>query len=57
MPHDLDCDDIDDLDEISGDQQLAFVWCHTHKRYEWHMIDRAEIAQSQRRQKIYRAML
>jgi len=38
--HDLDYCEIDDLDEISGDQQLAFIWCNTHEQYEWHWIDR-----------------
>lgn len=38
--HRLNCHDIDDLDEISGEMQIALVWCETHRRYEWHSIDR-----------------
>jgi hypothetical protein len=34
--HELDYSDIDDYDEISGDEQLTFIWCNTHKQYEWH---------------------
>jgi hypothetical protein len=40
-PCDLDYDLIDGLDEISGDEQLALIWCRTHRRYEWHWVDRA----------------
>lgn len=36
--HDLDWDEIDSLDEISGDEQQALVWCRTHKRFEWHWL-------------------
>jgi hypothetical protein len=38
VEHDLDYSEIDDLDEISGDEQLALVWCDTHRRFEWHWI-------------------
>lgn len=41
--HDLDYSEIDDLDEISGDEQQALIWCRTHKKWEWHWIPR-EIA-------------
>lgn len=36
--HQLDCGLIDDLDEIDDGHQLAWVWCLTHKKYEWHSI-------------------
>lgn len=36
--HILDCDNIDDLDEIDEDSQLSWVWCTIHKKYEWHSI-------------------
>lgn len=39
--HELDCYNIDELDEINGDNQLCWVWCETHRKYEWHSIDRA----------------
>jgi hypothetical protein len=29
---------IDELDEIDGDEQLALVWCTTHRTWEWHWI-------------------
>jgi hypothetical protein len=32
--HDLDYDDIDELDEISDDEQLVLIWCDTHEGYE-----------------------
>lgn len=41
--HNLQCDDIDELDEINGDVQLALVWCSIHCRYEWHSIPRSQI--------------
>lgn len=41
--HDIDTSQIDDLDEISGDQQQALVWCRTHRKFEWHWIDRVLI--------------
>lgn len=43
MTHLLNCHEIDDLDEIDGDGQLALVWCETHHRYEWHNIPRAYV--------------
>lgn len=36
--HDLDHDQIDDRDEISGDEQLCLVWCNTHCAWEWHWL-------------------
>jgi hypothetical protein len=39
----LDFDHVDSLDEISGDEQLALVWCRTHKKYEWKWCDREVI--------------
>jgi hypothetical protein len=47
--HDLDFSEIDDLDEISGDQQLAFVWCDRHRVHEWHWIDVGRVQTSKRR--------
>lgn len=38
--HLVDPNDIDELDEISGDEQSCLVWCETHKRYEWHWLER-----------------
>jgi hypothetical protein len=29
---------IDELDEISGDEQLMLVWCATHETWEWHWL-------------------
>lgn len=36
--HDLDTSQVDDLDEISGDEQLKLVWCNTHQKWEWHWL-------------------
>lgn len=36
--HELDCSEIDSLDEIDEDCQLSLVWCDTHQKYEWHSI-------------------
>lgn len=41
--HDLDFTEIDELDEISGDEQLALIWCDTHGTWEWHWVDRADL--------------
>ena len=41
--HDLDYDQIDELDEISGDEQLTHIWCRTHQKFEWHWIDRNRV--------------
>lgn len=38
--HVIDTGEIDELDEINGDDQLCLVWCTTHGNYEWHSIDR-----------------
>lgn len=43
IAHQLDTSEIDDLDERSGDEQLALVWCDTHKKYEWHWLPLDEI--------------
>jgi hypothetical protein len=36
--HDLDLTIVDELEEISGDEQLWLVWCDTHQKFEWHWI-------------------
>lgn len=36
--HELNTGEIDELDEIDGDCQLAFIWCNTHQHYESHSI-------------------
>ncbi|EPE98596.1 hypothetical protein [Rhizobium grahamii] len=41
--HDLDPSQVDSLDEISGDEQLALVWCETHRTWEWHWVERTEL--------------
>lgn len=41
--HDLDCGDIDELDELGAGEQLALVWCDTHEEYEWHWIPLCEV--------------
>lgn len=41
--HRLDTSQVDQLDEISGDEQLALVWCETHRKWEWHWCERAEL--------------
>lgn len=46
--HDLDYAEIDDLDEISGDEQLALIWCNTHRKYEWQWVA-IDVAQPRRR--------
>jgi hypothetical protein len=38
--HCLDCDHIDALDELNGEEQLASVWCRDHLEFEWHSIPR-----------------
>lgn len=43
ITHRLDTSQVDQLDEISGDEQLALIWCETHRKWEWHWIDRAEL--------------
>lgn len=37
--HDLDLNEVDEMDEISGDEQLKSVWCRTCRAYEWHWIE------------------
>lgn len=41
--HDLDPGQVDELDEISGDQQLVLIWCNSHRAFEWHWVDRSWI--------------
>jgi hypothetical protein len=41
--HRLDTSQVDSLDEISGDEQLALVWCETHQTWEWHWLERSEL--------------
>ncbi|ASP84359.1 hypothetical protein CDO26_06940 [Sinorhizobium meliloti] len=43
ITHRLDPSQVDELDEISGDEQQALVWCESHKSWEWHWIDRTEL--------------
>lgn len=38
--HALDIYNVSDFDEIDGDEQLVFIWCKEHKKYEWHWMDR-----------------
>jgi hypothetical protein len=42
VKHKLNTDEIDELDEISGDEQLSLVWCETHGTYEWHWLPRRD---------------
>jgi hypothetical protein len=42
--HVLDTAEIDEVDEIDGEQQLVLVWCDTHQVYEWHWVDRKRIS-------------
>ena len=41
--HLLSTGDIDSLDEIDDDCQLALVLCLSHKKYEWHNLPREVI--------------
>ncbi|MBY3255563.1 MULTISPECIES: hypothetical protein [Rhizobium] len=41
--HLVDPSQVDQLDEISGDEQHALVWCETHRAWEWHWIERSEL--------------
>lgn len=36
--HELDLERIDEVQEISGDHQLAHVFCETCRDWEWHWI-------------------
>ncbi len=38
--HEIDPLNVDETDEIDGDEQLKLVWCETHHRYEWHWVAR-----------------
>jgi hypothetical protein len=40
--HVLDFGLIDEVDEISGDEQLVLIWCTTHQSFEWHWIERQQ---------------
>ena len=40
IKHEVDPSQVDQLDEIDGDEQQAMVWCETHEAWEWHWIDR-----------------
>ena len=44
--HLLDCGDIDDYDEINGYDQLVWIWCLTHKKYEWHSVPMNKLGHS-----------
>ena len=46
--HEVDPSQVDELDDISGDEQLALVWCETHNTWEWHYIDRDLLPGSRR---------
>jgi len=38
--HEIDlAEGADEIDEISGDQSLALVWCVTHQAWEWHWVE------------------
>lgn len=42
--HDIDLSEgIDELDEISGNEQLALVWCRVHETWEWHWLDEGSL--------------
>lgn len=38
IKHELWFWEIDSLDEIDDNCQLALIWCETHQRYEWHNV-------------------
>lgn len=44
--HQLQCWEVDSLDEVDEGNQLALVWCATHRKYEWHNLNRDHIGQS-----------
>jgi hypothetical protein len=37
-PHILDPSDIDEIDEVDGDERLVLIWCSAHRAYEWHWV-------------------
>ncbi|MEF2549988.1 hypothetical protein VQ042_01235 [Aurantimonas sp. A2-1-M11] len=41
--HEIDPAQVDSLDEIDGNEQLALVWCETHEKWEWHWIDLVDL--------------
>ncbi len=43
LTHHLDLTQVDQLDDRSGDEQLALVWCETHKDWEWHYVQITEL--------------
>lgn len=53
--HELDTGQVDSLDEIDEDSQLALVWCDSHGKYEWHNIPRDLIGRTSRLVRITRA--
>ena len=38
--HVLAYDEIDEVDETDGDEQLVLIWCNTHRDWEWHWVNR-----------------
>jgi hypothetical protein len=36
--HVLNCNMIEELDEMNDDTQLCWVWCETHRKFEWHSL-------------------
>lgn len=44
--HELWCWEVDSLDETDDESQLAYVWCETHQKYEWHNLLQREIGRS-----------
>lgn len=36
--HILNCDNIEEWDELNDGLQLVWVWCNTHSKYEWHSV-------------------
>lgn len=45
----LDYSEIDELDEVSGDEQDVLVSCNMHKKHEWHCVTRDLIGLQLRR--------
>lgn len=33
-----DFDSIDEVDEVSGDEQLVSIYCFTHRKMEWRWV-------------------
>lgn len=36
--HELSTGEIDSVDEVDEENQLALVWCNSHEKYEWHNL-------------------